>query len=247
MTLFIDLKEKIKKFFVLKSEKVTDKDTIWGDYIRSQTSYVNGAVYIHESPPSVHKQEFSFATLNVNQENEIVCVIGAKGTSFTVNQLRRAVVLVDGTLCTVKSVSATNDVATLIFDNVSVSGNLKVQIPSYNDVGNVYSGLVFQRQIVAQSMTFTPISISSNSISFSVTISNPCPLQQVKASTVYRTGQTNYTKVISLPPQQSLGNPHTVTFTMSRGSQDVGVFVELVPYTVGDTTYCGCGIKQLWW
>ena len=245
MTLFIDLKEKIKKFFVLKSEKVTDKNTIWGDYIRSQTSYVNGAVYIHESPPTVHKQEFSFATFNVNQNNEIVCVIGAKGKKFAVNQLRRTVVLVDDTVCAVKSVSATNDVATLIFDNVSVSGNLKVQIPSYNDIGNVYSGLIFQRQIVAQSMTFTPISIS-NSVSFSVTISHPYPLQQVKASTIYRTGQTNYTKVISLPEQQSLGNPYTVTFTIPRGSQDVGVFVELVPYTVSNITYGGCGIKQLW-
>ena len=148
MTLFIDLKDKVKQFFVLQSQKTTDG--VWGGYLRSETKYINGAVYLSEIPPTVHKQELSFATFTVGQNNSVVCLIGAKNENFSTYQARRTVATLNNNPCKISSSTISGNVIRVEVESISASGNLKVQIPAYNDKNNVYSGLTVERSVTVQ-------------------------------------------------------------------------------------------------
>ena len=72
-------------------------------------------------------------------------------------------------------------------------------------------------------------------------LTNPCNGQMIRCTTLYRNGTTNKKKDVILSNGQT-----NVDITMDKGTQDVGLRIELRPILKDEIMYMGKSISLYW-
>lgn len=237
MTFVANIPNKLKDYFTLR----TIKESVWLDYLCSETGYVNGGVYFHYDMPVYNPQKVDSDVFDVDSTEALTSLtLLIHGTNLSKSQLDKRVITLDGNELSSSYRIITG--GTSLFFDTAVDGYLKVIIPPVNERENHYQGIVFSRLVKKQSMTFAgTFTKTDNTLTFSVDIVNPHVGQEVKAVTLYRNGNTNKVKTEVLTENQT-----RVNFNMSKGNQDVGLRVELVPKTIDGATYTGAMTEISW-
>lgn len=236
MTLFINIIEKLKPYFTLRSEK----EDVWSGYLCEDTKYVNGGVYVHSETPIYHKQKYGSDVWNGGGDSEVTCTLLVDGDNVVNNQLKIMEVLLDNQQINVRYSIIENGV-TLTF-NDEVDGLIQVSIPSLNERQHHYQGLIFKRRVKKQSLQLSgQFNRTETSLSFHLELTNPCNGQMIRCTTLYRNGTTNKKKDVILSNGQT-----NVNITMDKGTQDVGLRIELRPILKDEIMYMGKSISLYW-
>lgn len=237
MTLFINVKNKLKKYFTLRDEK----DAVWFNYLKSEVDYVNGEVHIHHTASVYHPQQTpKTVSYSLGGTNETFCELRVANDSFHEDQITQATAYLGNSLISVHNKSVDNGIA-VGFDN-TYEGLLKIKVPPVNVGNDIYTGLEYQEQIRSQGLTLTNYNVSNDKVSVTVETQGSFANQQVRCATLYRNGKIDNSKTVTLQNNQSTVSINDVPI----GSTDKGFMVELLPFKKNNIIYTGKKITQNW-
>ena len=237
MTLFINIKNKLKKYFILRDEK----DAVWSNYLKSEMKYVNGEIHFHHTASIYHSQQTpKTVAYTLGGTNETFCELRVKNDSFHEDQINQATAHLDNELISIHNKSVDNGIA-VGFDN-TYEGLLKIKVPPVNVGNDIYTGLEYQQEIRGQGLSLTSYNHSNNMVSVVVETQNAFVNQQVRCATLYRNGKIDNSKTVTLQNNQSAVSIDDVPV----GSTDKGFMVELLPFKKNNIVYTGKKITQNW-
>ena len=245
----VDLKNEIKKHFVIREEK----DTVWSNLLQEETSYVNGSVYLNcERVPVKYLQQIDNDIITYNDANSRLLTISLQNSSnqITTSQLRDTVFYLDNNIINSTYTLGSGNKKLLVTFNKDYNGVLTVNVPPVNTKDEILTGFMFVRSLINQSITITNVSKTSNTVAVTVSVHNPCFSQTLKLSTLLRDGVRTHTFTTQ---KLDTDTDTTVTLTCALESSDKGILVELVPYNIvrhvtyaQSKSYTGDTVKQMW-
>lgn len=221
MTLLANVKERLSRFFTLR----TEKDKVWLKYLKDEIDYVNGGVYLHTRTPVYHKQKVSGGGFTVETTTEANCYIILEQGAVTTGQANSSYATLNGNKLSINPY-VKNGVYNVRFDNES-QGSLKIFVPPYNTATDNYQGFEYEEEIRKQSMELISLTSEDNNskLNMTVNVGNGMPDQEVRFFTFYRDGTVHFAESKFLTSGQT-----SVSVTgLNVGNQDDGVRIDLKP------------------
>ena len=227
----VDIKNALKKNFTLRSEK----ENAWKTYLNEGSKYVNGGVYIYDTPITYYEQKYSnvdfvgyssdFVDLNIYYTGEDLNDYQLRATTITYSNGSN-LPITDKSLFNVDKLKGVS-----LRIPYSSNGKIYALVPSINFKDSAYKGFNFTITLSKQTLTVSNYVKNNISVSFDVALTNIVTGQILEVRTLSIDGGVN--NAYTYPAD----NEVSVEFDVS--DEDKTILVLLLPYKVDTKYYTG--------
>lgn len=230
MVNLVHLKNELKKIFTLRS----DKDTVWSNYLKEDTEYVNGSLYIYNEAPNYFSQKLSSVNFLGYDNDNVDLIVYSNNTIHEYQVKQSTVTASNGVNIEVSNKEFFDDKLDKVSLRIpySVNGKIRVDVPSLNFEREEYSGIAFNLTVINQNNTnITNYNQTNNTVSLRVNVPVKHENQTITLQTFYRN------KDVDATVRTTIGNATYKNMSITRNSSDVGVRVIVNPYTFDNKNF----------